>query len=186
MTEHLIEDEAEDRPYGLLAEFNDEETLVKAAHRVYEAGYRNIDAYTPFPVEGLSEVIGFRKSRIPLLILLGGIAGLLAGYGLQYWAMVINYPINIGGKPLNSAPMFVPVTFEMTILVAAIVGVVAMFVLNGLPRPYHPVFNVESFARASQDCFFLGIESTDPRFDLTETRDFLRGLGANAVHEVEP
>jgi predicted MFS family arabinose efflux permease len=137
-------------------------------------------------VEGLSEVVGFRKSRIPLLMLLGGIAGLVGGFALQYWVHVINYPINIGGKPLNSVPMWVPITFETTVLLAALTGVLAMILLNGLPAPYHPLFNVAEFARASQDRFFLAIEATDPRFDMTQTRRFLESLGPASVHEVLP
>jgi hypothetical protein len=179
-------DEDEVVLYGLVAEFANEEALLHAAQAARAAGYRRMDAYTPFPVEGLSDIIDFRKSRVPLLMLLGGIAGGLAGYALQYWASVINYPLNIGGRPLHSAPMFIPVTFETTILVSAIVGVIAMIALNGLPAPYHPLFNVAEFARASQDRFFLAIEATDPQFDPDQTRAFLAGLGADAVHEVEP
>jgi len=180
------EDETEDVLYGYVAEFEHEEALVAAAQRAYDEGYRRMDAYSPFPVEGLSEIIGFRKSRVPLMMLLGGILGAAAGYGLQYWSAVINYPINIGGRPLNSVPMFIPVTFETTILLSALVGVVAMIALNGLPAPYHPLFNVREFGRASQDRFFLAIEATDPHFDPDKTRAFLGGLGADAVHEVEP
>ncbi len=192
MTEHVAHDmthEAEEaavRPYGLVAEFVDEHTILDAARRAYAEGYRRLDAYTPIPVEGLSEVVGFRKSRIPLLMLLGGIAGLVGGFALQYWVHVINYPINIGGKPLNSVPMWVPITFETTVLLAALTGVLAMILLNGLPAPYHPLFNVAEFARASQDRFFLAIEATDPRFDMTQTRRFLESLGPASVHEVLP
>jgi hypothetical protein len=195
MTEHAVRtygedqfvDETEDVAlYGLVAEFEHEEALIKAAQAARAAGYRRMDAYTPFPVEGLSEIIGFRKSRVPLLMLLGGLAGAVGGYALQYWASVINYPINIGGRPLNSTPMFIPVAFETTILVSAIVGVVAMIALNGLPAPYHPLFNVAEFGRASQDRFFLAIEASDPSFDRRETSEFLRGLDADAVHEVAP
>ncbi len=192
MTEHVAHDlahevaEAAVRPYGLVAEFVDEHAILEAARRAYAEGYRRLDAYTPIPVEGLSEVVGFRKSRIPLLMLLGGIAGLVGGFALQYWVHVINYPINIGGKPLNSVPMWVPVTFETTVLLAALTGVLAMIVLNGLPAPYHPLFNVAEFARASQDRFFLAIEATDPRFDMTQTRRFLENLAPASVHEVLP
>jgi hypothetical protein len=192
MTEHVVYDaahEAEEgviRPYGLVAEFVDEHAILDAARSAYAEGYRRLDAYTPIPVEGLSEVVGFRKSRIPLLMLMGGIAGLVGGFALQYWVHVINYPLNIGGKPLNSVPMWVPITFETTVLLAALTGVLAMIVLNGLPAPYHPLFNVAEFARASQDRFFLAIEATDPRFDMTRTRQFLESLGPASVHEVLP
>ncbi len=192
MTEHVAHDlaheaaEAAVRPYGLVAEFVDEHAILEAARRAYAEGYRRLDAYTPIPVEGLSDLVGFRKSRIPLLMLLGGIAGLVGGFALQYWVHVINYPINIGGKPLNSVPMWVPVTFETTVLLAALTGVLAMIVLNGLPAPYHPLFNVAEFARASQDRFFLAIEATDPRFDMAQTRRFLESLGPASVHEVLP
>ena len=192
MTEHVAHDlaheaaEAAVRPYGLVAEFVDEHAILEAARRAYAEGYRRLDAYTPIPVEGLSDLVGFRKSRIPLLMLLGGIAGLVGGFALQYWVHVINYPINIGGKPLNSVPMWVPVTFETTVLLAALTGVLAMIVLNGLPAPYHPLFNVAEFARASQDRFFLAIEATDPRFDMGQTRRFLESLGPASVHEVLP
>jgi hypothetical protein len=179
-------DEVVVQPYGLVAEFVDEHGLLEAARQAYATGYRRMDAYSPIPVEGLSEVIGFRKSRIPLLMLMAGVAGLVGGLALQYWVMVINYPVNIGGKPLNSLPMWVPITFETTILLAALTGVVAMIVLNGLPAPYHPLFNVAAFARASQDRFFLAIESTDPRFDPVKTRRFLEELGPASVNEVLP
>lgn len=183
----IYEDDVEVvRPYGLVAEFVDEHGLVEAAQAAYAQGYRRMDAYSPIPVEGLAGIIGFHKSRIPLLMLLAGIGGLVGGLALQYWAMVINYPINIGGKPLNSLPMWVPITFETTVLAAALTGVIAMIVLNGLPAPYHPLFNVAEFARASQDRFFLAIEATDPRFDMVQTRRFLEGFGPASVHEVLP
>ncbi len=192
MTEHVSHDlahevaEAAVRPYGLVAEFVDEHAILEAARRAYAEGYRRLDAYTPIPVEGLSDLVGFRKSRIPLLMLLGGVAGMVGGFALQYWVHVINYPLNIGGKPLNSVPMWVPITFETTVLLAALTGVLAMIVLNGLPAPYHPLFNVAEFARASQDRFFLAIEATDPRFDMAQTRRFLESLAPASVHEVLP
>jgi hypothetical protein len=172
--------------YGLVAEFADEEDVLQAARAAYDAGYRSMDAYTPFPVEGLSEVLGFRRTRIPLIVLIGGIVGGLSGFALQYWVSVIAYPLNIGGRPNPSVPMFVPVTFELTILLAALFGVIGMLALNGLPQPYHPLFNVDRFSRASQDRFFLGIESADRRFDLVETRRFLEGLNPAGVYEVAP
>ncbi|OQA42866.1 MAG: hypothetical protein BWY52_02080 [Chloroflexi bacterium ADurb.Bin325] len=191
MTEHVAHAMAPEsadsvRPYGLVAEFVDEHAILEAARRAYAEGYRRLDAYTPIPVEGLAALVGFRKSRIPLLMLLGGIVGLIGGFALQYWVHVINYPLNIGGKPPNSVPMWIPITFETTVLLAAVTGVLAMIVLNGLPAPYHPLFNVAEFARASQDRFFLAIEATDPRFDMTQTRRFLESLGPASVHEVLP
>jgi hypothetical protein len=178
--------ESEAELYGYVAEFEDEHELLHAAQRARQAGFRHIDAYSPIPVEGLSEAIGFRRSFIPLLMLAGGIGGLLAGLGLQYWSLVLNYPINIGGRPLNSMPMFVPIAFETTILFASFAGIIGMFVLNGLPAPYHPLFNVAAFARASQDRFFLAIDATDRLFRPGQTREFLKGLNPVAVHEVYP
>jgi hypothetical protein len=170
--------------YGLLAEFRDANALVEAAARVHGAGYRRLDAYTPFPVEGLAEVLGFHERRLPMVVLAGGLAGAAAGYGLQYWVSAIAYPLNVGGRPLHSWPAFIPVTFELTILVAALAAVLGMLALNGLPMPYHPVFNVPRFALASRDRFFLLIEAADPRFDRAETRRFLEGLGPREVSDV--
>jgi hypothetical protein len=170
--------------YGLLAEFHDANELVVAASRAYEAGYRRLDAFTPFPVEGLAEVIGFREKKLPLLVLVGGIVGALTGYGLQYWTSVFAYPLNIGGRPYNSWPAFIPVTFEMTILFAAFTAVLGMLALNGLPMPYHPVFNAPGFALASRDRFFLLIEARDRKFDREETSHFLRSLRPSEVVEV--
>jgi hypothetical protein len=174
------------RLYGLLAEFDAPEDLVTAAERVYADGYRRLDAYTPFPVHGLAEAIGFHTNRLPLLVLIGGILGAGAGFFSQYWAAVIDYPLNVGGRPFNSWPAFVPITFEVTILVAALTAVLGMLALNGLPQPYHPVFNAPRFALATRDRFFLCIEATDPRFDPQATRKFLEGLGAKEVSDVEP
>ncbi len=171
--------------YGLMAEFEDPETLVSAARRAREAGYRKMDAYTPFPVEGLADALGFRHTRVPLIVLIGGIVGCIGGFFMQYYIAVIDYPINIGGRPLNSWPAFVVVTFEMTVLAAALSAVLGMLALNGLPMPHHPVFNVPRFALASKDRFFLVIESTDPRFDLQSTRQFLKSLGPREVTDVE-
>jgi hypothetical protein len=172
--------------YGLLAEFDSPEELVAAGERAYADGYRRLDAYTPFPVHGLAEAIGFRTNRLPLLVLLGGIVGAGVGFFSQYYAAVIDYPINVGGRPLNSWPAFIPITFEVTILVAATTAVLGMLALNGLPQPYHPVFNAPRFALATRDRFFLCIEATDPRFDAEATRRFLEGLGAKGVTDVEP
>jgi hypothetical protein len=172
--------------YGLLAEFESPEQLVQAAARAHADGYRRLDAYTPFPVHGLAEAIGFHTNRLPLLVLIGGILGAGAGFLSQYWAAVIDYPLNVGGRPLNSWPAFVPITFEVTILVAATTAVLGMLALNGLPQPYHPVFNAPRFALATRDRFFLCIEASDPRFDPAATRMFLEGLGAREVTDVEP
>jgi Protein of unknown function (DUF3341) len=173
--------------YGLMAEFHEPAALVAAAHRAREAGYRKVDGYSPFPIEELAEALGHHRSPLPLLVLLGGILGAAVGYGLQYWAAVIEYPVNVGGRPFHSWPSFIPPTFETTILFAAFAAVLGMLAVNGLPEPYHPVFNVPSFALASKDRFFLCIEATDPQFDEDETRGFLGGLkGTIAVAEVEP
>jgi Protein of unknown function (DUF3341) len=171
--------------FGLMAEFDGPETLLEAAHRSFAEGYRRMDAYSPFPVDGLAEAIGFRKTRLPLLVLLGGIIGCGGGFFLQYWASVIDYPLNVGGRPLNSWPMFIPVTFELTILVAGLTAVLGLLALNGLPMPYHPVFNVERFQFATRNRFFLCIESADPKFDLEATRRFLESCGPQGVYEVE-
>jgi ActD protein len=171
--------------YGLMAEFRDTGAVVAAARRAREAGYEKIDAYTPFPIEELSEALGWRtRGRLPKLVLIGGLVGAAAGYGLQYYASVIAYPVNVGGRPLHSWPSFIPITFETAILFAALTAVLGMLALNGLPRPYHPVFNAPNFALASSDRFFLCIESADPRFDPEQTRAFLESVGAIGVSNV--
>ena len=170
--------------YGLLAEFDDPTALVAAARRAHEAGYRRLDTFSPFPIEEAWEAIGHHDRRLSVIVLAGGIAGLLTGIGLQEWVHQLAYPINIAGKPLNSWPQFVPVTFELTILFASIAAVLGMIVLNGLPQPYHPVFNVEEFARASRDKFFLCIEASDPKFNPETTRHFLKGLNPREVMDV--
>jgi hypothetical protein len=173
------------RIYGLMAEFEDPTALVTAARRTYEEGYRRMDAYSPFPIEELSEAIGFHHSRLPVIVFLGGLFGCVAGFGLQYWISVIDYPLNVGGKPTYSWPSFIPPTFEMTILFAALAAVLGMLALNGLPEPYHPVFNVSRFALATRNRFFLCIEAIDPKFDLEGTRRFLETLTPRNVSEVD-
>lgn len=173
--------------YGVMAEFETPAALVAAAKQTYAAGYRRMDTFSPFPVEEAWEAIGHHDRRLSFIVLMGGLAGLVAGYGLQLWVHAVAYPTNVAGKPLNSWPQFIPVTFEMTILFAAITAVVAMIALNGLPMPYHPVFNVQRFAdHASRDRFFLLVEAVDPKFDKQQTMDFLKGLNPAGVSEVEP
>ena len=170
--------------YGLMAEFEDPNDLVAAAHRAYHEGYRAMDAYSPLPIEELHDAIGFHHTRLPLIVLIGGIVGCVSGYLLQWWAAAIAYPLNVAGKPLHSWPMFIPITFECTILGAALSAVFGMLALNGLPQPYHPVFNVPRFALASRNRFFLCIEARDPKFDLEATRAFLETLGPREVTTV--
>ena len=170
--------------YGLLAEFDTPTALVTATKRVYADGYRRIDTFSPFPIEEAWEAMHVHDRRLSPIVLAGGILGLLTGAGLQLWVHKIAYPINVAGKPLNSWPQFVPVCFELTILFAAIAAVIGMIALNGLPMPYHPVFNVPRFSGATRDRFFLIIEARDPRFERTATAEFLRGLGPMSVVEV--
>jgi ActD protein len=170
--------------YGLMAEFDDPGSLVAAAGHAHHAGYRCMDAYSPYPIEELHQAIGAHATRLPLIVLIGGLTGCIGGYALEYWASVFAYPLNIGGKPFHSWPAFIPVTFECTILVAALAAVLGMLALNGLPQPYHPVFNVPRFALASRNRFFLCIESKDPKFDLESTRQFLETLNPREVTTV--
>lgn len=170
--------------YGLMAEFESAQGLVDAAHKTHAAGYQKIDAYSPFPIEGLAEAIGFTKNRVPLVVLIGGLIGGLSGYLMQYWISAVSYPINVGGKPYHSWPAFIVVTFEMTILFGGLSAVFGMLALNGLPMPYHPVFNVPRFAFATKDRFFLIIFSSDPKYDSTKTRTFLESLGSRFISEV--
>jgi hypothetical protein len=172
--------------YGLMAEFDTPTKLVKAAERVRLAGFKNFDAYSPIPIEELSEAMGMQRTRLPLIVLLGGIFGGIGGYGLEYWTQVIAYPMNIGGRPFHSWPHFIPVTFETTVMGAALSAFFGMWIRNGLPQPYHPVFNVPEFVRASTDRFFLVIETADPRFDRQATERFLQGLQPVGVFEVAP
>jgi hypothetical protein len=172
--------------YGLMAEFDNPTALVEATNKARLAGFRNMDAYTPIPIHELDEALGLRRTRLPRLVLLGGILGGLGGFSLEYWASTIAYPMNIGGRPLNSWPQFIPVTFETTVLGAALTCFIGMWALNKLPMPYHPVFNVPAFDRASRDRFFLCIEATDPRFDTQATRAFLESLHPLGVSDVAP
>jgi hypothetical protein len=170
--------------YGVMGEFATPEELIHAVEKVRDAGYCRFDAYAPFPVEGLSEALGLKRNLVPAITLLGGLVGGIGGFCFQYWAAAITYPMNIGGRPLNSWPAFIPVTFEITVLCAALSAVFGMLALNGLPQPHHPVFNVHRFTHASTDRFFLCIEARDPKFDLAGTARLLQSLHAHHVCEV--
>ena len=170
--------------YGLLAEFDDPNALVAATQKAHHEGYRRMDAYSPFPIEELHEALGGHHTRLPLIVLVGGLFGCIGGYSLEYWVSAMAYPLNVGGRPLHSWPAFIPVTFECTILVAALSAVFGMLALNGLPMPYHPVFNVSRFEFASKDRFFIVIFSSDKNYDATRTRQFLEGLNPISVAEV--
>jgi hypothetical protein len=171
--------------HGLVAEFENPNTLVTATRRAVQEGYHRLDAYTPFPIEELHEALGIHHTRVPLIVLVCGLIGCASGFGLAYWVSAIAYPLNIGGRPLNSWPAFIPVTFEMTVLFAAFGAVLGMLVLNRLPMPYHPIFNAPRFALATRDRFFLCIEADDPKFDLDATRRFLESFSPREVTEVE-
>ena len=171
--------------YGLLAEFREVHELVHAVRVTREAGFREIDAFTPFPIEEVSEALGEHENRLPLLVLIGGVLGGIFGYVLQYWTAVVDYPLNVGGRPFHSWPSFLPITFECTILGAALAVVLGMLALNGLPMPYHPVFNVPRFALSSRDRFFLCIKANDPLFDRESTRRFLERFVPRQVSEVD-
>ena len=170
--------------YGLMAEFDSAQELVAAAHKTHAAGYQKIDAYSPFPIEGLAEAIGFHKNRVPLVVLIGALIGGISAYSLQYWVAAITYPTNVGGRPFHSWPSFIIVTFELTILFGGLSAVIGMLALNGLPMPYHPVFNVPEFAKASDNKFFLIVFSSDPKYDAARTRSFLTGLAPRMIAEV--
>jgi hypothetical protein len=169
-----------------MAEFDTPTGLVHAAEQARLAGYCAMDAYSPIPIEELSDALGLPRTRLPILVFLGGLLGGLGGYGLEYWSQAIAYPMNIGGRPYHSWPHFIPVTFETTVLGAALAAFVGMWALNKLPQPYHPVFNAPAFTRASLDRFFLCIETMDPKFDRHETQKFLEGLDPVGVSEVAP
>jgi len=171
--------------YGVMAQFDSPSHLVAAARETYEAGYRQINGYSPFPIEELDEAIGFKRTTLPLIVLAGGILGALGGFFMQYWTEVIDYPIIVGGKPFNSWPAFIPITFECTVLAASFAAVFGMLALNKLPQPYHPVFNAPSFALATRDSFFLVIEAKDPKFNHDEAFRFLKTLEPMEVLDVE-
>jgi hypothetical protein len=162
--------------HGLMAEFLTAEAILDAARRAWQAGYREMDAYSPYPVEGLAAGLGMKRTLVPSLVFFGGLAGGTTGFIMQYYSMAVDYPLNVGGRPYNSWPVFIPIAFEVLVLVASLSAFLGMLLLNGLPRPHHPVFNVPGFARSSQDRFFLCIEAADPKFDRQETTRFLLGL----------
>jgi hypothetical protein len=176
---------AEPEIFGVMASFPSGDALLAAAEKAREAGYEKMDGYSPFPIEGLTEAIGAPHTRLSLLVLLGALTGGIGGFLMQAWMEAIDYPKNVGGRPLISWPAFIPATFEMTILIGSFTAVIGMLALNGLPKPYHPVFNVPQFRTASRDGFFLCIESTDPKFDLEGTKSFLESLNPIGVYEVE-
>lgn len=178
-------DEPPTGPYGVLAEYETPEAVISAAKAARAAGYTSLDAYSPFPVEGLAEALEFRKNRIPAVVFVGGLIGGLTGYFMQWYSAVHSYPINVGGRPLHSWPMFLPITFEMTVLFAAFSAVFGMLGLNGLPRPHHPVFGAPGFERASRDRFFLAIFALDPKFDPDSVRAFLETTSPLRVSGVE-
>jgi hypothetical protein len=171
--------------YGIAAEFLNEEQIVAAAKQVHAAGYRKVEGYSPLPVHGLAEALEFKDSRVAWIIFICGLLGCAGGFYLQYWINVVDYPLNVGGRPFDSWPQFIPVTFECTILASAFGAVIGMLALNGLPRPHHPIFGARRFALASQDRFFLCVEATDPMFDREGTAQFLRDLGPQQVCEVD-
>ncbi len=178
-------EEERGKTWGVLGEFETPDALVNAARRAREVGYRRMDAYTPFPIHGLSDAMGFRPTKLPLIVLAGAVIGCATALATMWYSATIHYPINVAGKPYASWPMFIPITFEATVLFAALFAVFGMLGMNGLPMPYHPIFNAPRFAFASRDRFFLCIESRDPRFQEDDVRAFLTGLGAKEVESVE-
>jgi hypothetical protein len=172
--------------YGLLAKFDTPEALVSASQRVVQAGYQRFDAYSPFPLEGLGHAMRLKSSPLPYIILAGGILGGAGGFFMQTYATVVDLPLNIGGRPLFSWIAYVPITFELTVLIAALAGIVGLFALTRFPQPYHPLFRSEDFVEhGSSDRYYLDIEASDPGFDLERTRLFLQSLGAVEVSEIE-
>src|SRR5216683_3281062 len=173
------------RLYGVMAQFDTPSALVAAARETYAAGYRQVNGYSPFPIEELTEAIGFKRTTLPFIVLAGGIIGALGGFFMQYWMEVIDYPINVGGKPFNSWPAFIPITFECTVLAAAFAAVLGMLALNKLPQPYHPVFNAPNFALATRDRFFLVVVANAPQYDHDAIVTFMKNLNATEVNDVE-
>lgn len=178
-------EETQSSQYGVMAQFDNPDDLLRAGKQAFAAGYRKMDAYSPLLVHGLADAIGYKRTRLPWMVFVMGILGAIAGYSLCYWTSAVDYPLNIGGRPFHSGPSFIPITFELTILFSALTSALGMLIANGLPQPYHPVFNVENFARASSDLFFLCIESADEKFDLEETTQFLQSLNPQEVSQVE-
>jgi len=170
--------------YGVMAEFETPQAILAAARQARAAGYRDVEAYTPYPVEGLAPELGLKRTRIPFVVLVAGLVGAAVGFFMQYWSMAVDYPFDVGGRPPNSWPAFIPITFEVMILVASLSALFGMLFLNGLPKLYRPVFNVPQFDRVTVDRFFLCIEATDPRFEREATRQFLAGLNPVEVVEV--
>jgi hypothetical protein len=171
--------------YALVGEFNTGEELMKAAEAARHAGFTKMDSYSPFPIHGMSEALGFRDTKVPWTVFICGILGTTFGYTLQWYTSVIDYPMNVGGKPLNSVPAFIPVAYEFTILFAAFSAAIGMFVYNKLPQPYHPIFNTKNFERASQDKFFLAVEATDPNYDPSKIEKVMKEHGAVEVSECD-
>ncbi len=170
--------------HGIVAEFTTAPDVLRAARAARAAGYTVLDAYTPYPVEGLAPALGHPRNRVPFVVFGGGLVGAVVGFFMQYWAMAVDYPLNVGGRPFNSWPVWIPITFELLILLASFGAFFGMLFLNGLPRLYHPVFDVPGFSRSTQDRFFLCIEATDPRFDAAAVRQFLTVLSPVVVTEV--
>jgi hypothetical protein len=170
--------------HGVLAEFATPAAILQATRQARQAGYTHMDAYTPYPVEGVADELGLKRTRIPFVVLMAALVGAAAGFFMQYWTMAVDYPLNVGGRPLNSWPVFLPITFEVMVLVAGFAALLGMLLLNGLPQPYHPVFNVARFVEANAHHFFLCIEADDPKFDREAVKQFLAGLGPSEVLEV--
>jgi hypothetical protein len=181
----MVERTEEKTLYGVAAEFDTTREVVAAARAAREAGFTKMDAYSPFPIHEMDAALGIKRTILPILIFAGGIIGGIGGFMMQYYLMGIDYPINVGGRPYMSVPSYIPITFECIVLLAATTAVVGMLILNGLPQPYHPMFNAPRFALASREKFFLAIEARDPKFDHGETTQFLQNLNAREVFDVE-